>query len=161
MSKTKNPNSKYWDNKCMGVWRDLVRMLHDYTCPLNGFDKDDECKGPLQAHHIITKRRRATRHDPRNGLLVCSKHHTFSTVRSPHGGPAGFFAWFRRAMPERHIWIQDNLHKEWDKKILTFENSYSQLLELRKWTEDIGIKEVWKHLLTEQKNSHNSLDNNE
>ncbi|MFW6120728.1 MAG: HNH endonuclease [Petrotogales bacterium] len=51
-------------------WRKTVRVVWNNKCAFCGKVSDD-----LQCHHIIKRRKRLTRYDWRNGILLCSECH--------------------------------------------------------------------------------------
>ena len=61
---------------------------------------------PVEAHHLITKRRLTTCWDVANGIGLCEKHHKGS-VFSAHGTPWAFKEWLRLEYPEQWSWWQD------------------------------------------------------
>lgn len=58
----------------------------------------------LEAHHIIHRHRRATRDDPRNGVLLCCEHHRGK--QSAHNSPRWFWAWLEANSPEQAAWVR-------------------------------------------------------
>jgi hypothetical protein len=94
-----------WRRKADALWGQLIHLLGKETCLIGG----GHCSGPVQAHHLISRARLATRHDPENGVLLCSFHHEYSTQCSPHGGPAGFFAWLEKYRPD--LWAYCKRHR--------------------------------------------------
>lgn len=84
--KRDNPNSTYWKRKADVAWGRLIHAIGGgCVCKELG-----DCKGPLEAHHLITRGRLATRHTPANGVLLCSYHHKWSRDCSPHMAPLQF-----------------------------------------------------------------------
>jgi hypothetical protein len=69
------------------------------------------CSGPLEAHHLIRRSVKTTRHALENGILLCAFHHRYSDF-SPHAAPKAFNDWLKKKMPDRWDWIQK--HK-WEK----------------------------------------------
>ena len=47
----------------------------------------------LNVHHIFSRRLKSTRHAVENGIVLCAKHHIFSTEFSPHQTPTRFTLW--------------------------------------------------------------------
>lgn len=58
---------------------------------------------PVEAHHLITKRRLTTCWDVANGIGLCAKHHRGSEF-SPHRTPNAFKEWMRLEYPEQYEW---------------------------------------------------------
>ena len=94
--RTRNGSSGLWKRKADSAWAHYVHAAGGNRCIVGG-----ACKGAIEAHHIISRSVIGTRHLPGNGVLLCSLHHKFSISCSPHGGPAGFFAWFEHTFPGR------------------------------------------------------------
>lgn len=88
-------------------WGRLIHRLWDW-CAMRDNSFGDTCAGGLQAHHLISRSRKGFRADPRNGILLCCKHHTFSKVVSPHGNPVAFSAELCRMYPRIFEWVVAN-----------------------------------------------------
>jgi len=122
-----NCKSKLWLRKADILWSNCIHLKHEHTCAVGNGD----CKGNLEAHHLITRNHRNTRHEITNGILLCSLHHLYSTELSPHGGPVGFGIWMEENRPEQWDWVIKN---RWRTK---------QELDYKKATEDLTeIKEI-------------------
>lgn len=107
-----NPSSDYWKNKASAAWGAAIHGLYD-GCPLDGYDERDPCgeSGRLEAHHIIGKKgHKSTVHSFENGILLCSKHHKFSCIRSPHNSPAAFDVWLEEHRPEQWKWVKEHVN---------------------------------------------------
>ena len=92
------------------LWGGLLHQLYN-TCVLNNAVVEGtttKCGGPLQAHHLITRASKATRHDVRNGVILCSKHHNFDKSVSAHNAPLQFSEWMRLNRPEQYEWVVHN-----------------------------------------------------
>lgn len=93
--KKSDPNSAYWKKKADMAWGAVVHGAGGgCVCAILG-----DCKGPLEAHHLITRGIISTRHDPRNGVLLCSYHHKWSKKCSPHMAPLEFAFYLQRFKP--------------------------------------------------------------
>lgn len=99
-----NVSSGYWLKKADAAWGEAVHR-RESRCLIG-----EGCSGPLEAHHLISRSVRATRHDPANGICLCSLHHKWSPRLSPHGGPAGFFAWLQEYRPELWEYVRQHRH---------------------------------------------------
>ncbi len=87
----------------------------------------------LNAHHVIGRRKLATRWDLRNGACLCSSCHTFSQ-NSAHQNPIWFDQWLRNNRPEDYKHLQE---KQWE--IKKFTKKELELLE-------VALKEKLEHL---------------
>lgn len=114
-------NSKKWlkkENKstqlaCDKLWREVVKKTYGEKCTLSNI----HCKGHINIHHIISRRRKSTRWYIPNGVSLCSGHHTFFEF-SAHQHPL----WFRQEMiaTRGEAWEKDLIEKgnqAWDKDI--------------------------------------------
>jgi hypothetical protein len=59
------------------------------------------------AHHIIPREFRQTRHDLNNGISLCVKHHKFSLEISPHKNAFAFFEWLQKYFPEKYNYLKE------------------------------------------------------
>ena len=71
------------------LWGQVVHARGDGCIIASG------CAGKLEAHHLIPKTHFATRFAPCNGVLLCSKHHIFSSELSAHGASLAFAEWLQ------------------------------------------------------------------
>ena len=99
--------SRYWLKKADLAWGKHIHTIYDKCLISNGC-----CAGPLQAHHLINRAIRATRHCPKNGVLLCSYHHIWSNTLSAHGAPLAFAKWLIENRPERYKWAMEH-HDDW------------------------------------------------
>jgi hypothetical protein len=88
-----------YKKKCDLLWGQIIHKSN--ACAIGG-----DCAGRLEAHHLISRSRTPTRHKIENGILLCSKHHKFSTECSPHAGPLGFAEWMINHKPHIYNWVQ-------------------------------------------------------
>jgi hypothetical protein len=93
--KRDNPNSSYWKRRADAAWWSAVHDLHPRCLMAHLRD----CKGNLEAHHMISRSVLHSRHSILNGVILCSWHHKFSTTCSPHAAPVGFLREFRDRYP--------------------------------------------------------------
>lgn len=100
-----NPRSKYWKTKADGLWGAVIHEIYG-QCAI-----DDDCAGNVEAHHLISRGNVATRHDIKNGIGLCSKHHKFSNKISAHMAPIAFSEWLQNHMPETWLWCSENKFK--------------------------------------------------
>ena len=87
-------------NRCDRLWSELIRSQG--YCDVCGTTEN------LQAHHIITRRRLATRYMKENGICLCAKHHQFCDIISAHTNPMAFANWFIKKYGEERLdWLQE------------------------------------------------------
>ena len=72
---------------------------------------NEDCKGPLEAHHLISRGHKATRTAVEGGILLCSWHHRLSPHLSAHGAPRAFKTWMEANRPEQAAWVAANKWK--------------------------------------------------
>ena len=101
----RNGRSPYWRIRADKLWGRLIHRGNH--CAVHNGD----CKGKMEAHHVISRRISILRHSINNGILLCSYHHKYSLRLSPHQGQVGFTAWMIENRPEQWTWAQE--HK-WD-----------------------------------------------
>ena len=63
----------------------------------------------LEAHHIVPRSHKATRHAVENGVLLCAEHHRGKD--SAHNAPLWFMAWLKENRPWQAKWVEENRHK--------------------------------------------------
>lgn len=89
------------DNKCMKLWRELVKLNAGNRCEVCGVsDKVKMC----YCHHYIGRRTKLLRLEPRNGVYLCFQHHT-GGVLSAHNDPEWFRQWMREHRLEDHQFV--------------------------------------------------------
>ena len=118
--KKDNPRSTYWKNKADKAWGEWMHREYD-SCAVCG-----RTSGKLDAHHLISRSIVATRHDKRNGIMLCANHHRLSSECSPHKGPIGFAQWLRKNREEQFNWVSDTY---WTGGKPDYKAAYEQLTE--------------------------------
>lgn len=100
-----NPRSNFHLHKADAAWGDLMHTVYD-KCAIGETVPTENCKGPLEAHHLLNRRHYATRHEVWNcpGLL-CSKHHQWSINLSAHFAPLQFAEWLQSHRPDHWQWV--------------------------------------------------------
>lgn len=93
-----DPGSTFWLVRADAAWSDLIHTVY------NGCAVNKDCSGPLEAHHIINRARRATRHNPWTGILLCSTHHQWSVGLSAHIASLAFAEWLQINRPRQWEW---------------------------------------------------------
>jgi len=58
----------------------------------------------LNAHHIIPREIKETRHDPLNGISLCPKHHKFG-IFSAHRNPLWFLTLLKLKAPNKYNYL--------------------------------------------------------
>ena len=103
--KKDNHKSKYWKIKADNLWGKVIHEIYR-SCAIG-----EDCAGHVEAHHLISRAKTATRHSVKNGIGLCSKHHKFCTTLSAHQAPLAFSEWLQKNMPEIWGWCSENKHK--------------------------------------------------
>jgi hypothetical protein len=116
-----NPKSKYWRDRADTIWARLIRRPG--KCAID----NEDCAGPLNAHHLISRRIGCLRHDMCNGIALCVSHHLFSSRLSPHKGSVGFAAWMANNRPEQWDWAMQN---RWSDGPVNYKEAYEKLKEI-------------------------------
>lgn len=124
--------STYWRAKADEAWSLFIRG-RDKTCLIGCSPEGytDPCSGKLEAAHLISRGVHKHRHDPMNGLALCSKHHNFSKVISYHAALFTFVEWLREYKPDQYAWWKENSRKITYEPI-NFKEKHDQLVELMK-----------------------------
>lgn len=106
LSKRKaDENSKYWQRKAMAQWG---RIIHAKGFCAVCASLNENHGGKLEAHHIVTRSARSCRFDPKNGIILCSFHHKYSTELSAHKAPLAFFMWLEKHDPDKYDYAKGN-----------------------------------------------------
>ena len=71
------------------AWAGEVKDRDNWKCVICGN------KFRPNAHHIIPRQLKETRHLVMNGITLCPKHHRFSFELSAHQNPLAFFMWMK------------------------------------------------------------------
>jgi hypothetical protein len=119
--KKRDCNSTYWKTRADKAWGELIHKT--YSCCL----VCGTTTSKLEAHHLISRAKVLTRHNPENGVLLCSFHHKFSPDLSPHAAPLQFSEWLQEKHPDKYEWFQTNRFNKGQKD---FEQAYYYLTEL-------------------------------
>lgn len=64
------------------LWSFIIRSRAEFICEIRGEDHL-ECKGVLQAMHLVTRGVKGIKYDRVNGRCGCQAHHTYYTY-NPH-----------------------------------------------------------------------------
>jgi hypothetical protein len=121
--KSIDPRSKYFLHKADTAWGQYVHARYNRCAVNNG-----HCSGPLEAHHLITRGVRATRHDPANSILLCARHHRGSPQLSPHGAPTAFREWLQVNLPDKFDWMTRH-QNDWKTIKADYRAAYERLMQ--------------------------------
>lgn len=100
-----NDNSSYWLSIADRLWGEYIHRQYDNKCALcNRTARTDK----MEAHHLVTRSVRSLRHDPFNGIILCTLHHKYSTAFSPHMAPLGFAMKLEELYPEKWKWVREH-----------------------------------------------------
>jgi len=100
----KKPSKKTQKNKADRLWSETIHIRDNEQCRYCG------SKSAVNAHHIIGRTGLHLRFDLRNGILLCSKHHTMGN-QSAHQNPIWFGDFLDATIPD----IVDYLRSEQNK----------------------------------------------
>lgn len=75
---------------CDKLWSEIVKKHWDNKCAICGATDN------LNSHHIITRSEKNLRWDVRNGICLCTLHHTLSAKLSAHKTPQAFWDWLEK-----------------------------------------------------------------
>ena len=114
------PSSTYWRRRADALWGAIVHHLYP-CCAVN----DSECRGTVEAHHIISRSHCATRHEIDVGVGLCTLHHKYSKKLSPHQGPVGFAAWLQVNEPEKWEFVMAH---RWKIEKPDYKSAYARLV---------------------------------
>jgi len=120
--KKDNSGSKYWKNKAMKQWGAVMHHRFRY-CLVN----NEDCSGNLEAHHLISRAKVMTRNNIDNGVMLCSNHHKWSPLLSPHMAPVQFTEFLRENYPHKIEWVMKHRN---DTGKPNYETDYEYLCEL-------------------------------
>jgi len=88
------------------IWAKEIKAVGH--CEIN----DAECQGDLNAHHLLEKSTWVhLRCDLSNGICLCSSHHQFHTLLSPHANTVSaenFTDWLREFRSGQHKWYEEH-----------------------------------------------------
>lgn len=72
------------------IWANKIKERDGWACVICG------SKYAPNAHHLIPRENKETRHNIENGITLCTKHHKFSRVISAHNNPLAFYMWLEK-----------------------------------------------------------------
>ena len=104
-------NIKYWDDKCLKLWREAVHILWQEKCCYHSIT-GGRCefigdRQRLECHHLIPRTNKMWRHFPANSALLCPGAHDWFEQN-----PLLADEWFRENWPDSHKWATDNRHAQ-------------------------------------------------
>ena len=103
--------SRYWRTKADRAWAVLVKQRAHGKCEVCRTNQN------LQSHHLFDRSRKDMRHELRNGICLCAKHHKWNREISAHRGSVAFYSWFVREHREWWAWLLSNLYAPKDYEI--------------------------------------------
>ncbi len=109
---------------CDNVWKKIVKVMgHCEMCGRSDLR--------LNAHHLIRRDSMFFRHNPENGICLCTNCHIFNTPPkiSAHGTPIAFNDWLKERFPDRHEWLEKNRHKVKPNLKINYAEVYATLKE--------------------------------
>lgn len=94
------------------AWATFIK-LRDGCCVIGRSQEGfiDPCNGHLEAAHLISRAVLLHRHEPMNGITLCSKHHKWSNLLSAHATPLAFAEWLRLNHANHWEWHEHNKWK--------------------------------------------------
>lgn len=82
------------------AWSELVKLKAGNKCEIQNCGKTN-----IQSHHIYTRRNKAVRWEPMNGVSLCAWHHTLNSKFSAHATPVTFTEWLIENKGEDYMQI--------------------------------------------------------
>lgn len=89
----------YQCKKADKLWGKVMHTLSSH-CAMCG------CYSTLEAHHIIHRHMKATRHSVWNGILLCNQCHL-----KAHRNPKQLISWLERNRPEQYRFVMEHRNK--------------------------------------------------
>ena|SRR3990167_932684 len=122
---------KVLKKKATNLWSAIIRS--QAICEAEKYEVG--CSKQLQAAHIITRKRSATRTDLRNGFLLCAAHHRYF-----HDFPRQFSRFITTT------WAQDYYETVYQKSIVPTKVNWEERVEFLKRiiNEELTLEEARK-----------------
>lgn len=93
----------------------------------------------LNPHHVVGRRNLTLRHDPRNGVCLCSLHHTFGR-ESAHQDPVWFLYWLTEHRPDDYNYLIER------REVMALNIDYEQVMkELEKWLSGLEKRPIHRN----------------
>ena len=83
-------------NKQDKEWKEKVKLKDNYKCAICGKESEKGRGKALHVHHIIPREIKELRHDPKNGITLCARHHKYNYALSAHKNSLSFFIWMEK-----------------------------------------------------------------
>lgn len=136
-------NSTYWKRQADKLWGQIIHGMYDECFAkeyayLNGLEP---CGGPMNAHHLVTRRRGHTRHAVECGIRLCVRHHTVDELCSAHEGPEGFVEMMKQFHPEHWAW-RDAILRDREIHKHNYREAVDRLEDVLRLVNE-GFKPVW------------------
>ena len=104
---SRKPTKAALRRKARKLWGELIHKRDkDLGCYVGV-----GCAGRLHAHHLITRTNAATEFDPKNGILLCAKHHLFDTYVGAHSQPMAFAAFLHEKYGDEWDYVLENRNR--------------------------------------------------
>ncbi len=133
-----NSNSGYWLRKCDTLFGKIYHLYYcSNTCSVAKIlsIEVDECKGHIEMAHLIPKENYLWRWDLRNMLDLCSQHHKFSRIISPHSAPIQFSIFLKEHYLVKYDFVKRHRWEAITRKAdlpFTFQEKYEDLTKILK-----------------------------
>jgi len=112
------------DKKLDNSWSELVKLRAGNKCEIKACGKVRY----LNSHHIFTRRNKALRWNPINGVALCPGHHTLNSKFSAHATPILF-----------HNWMVENKGQDFIDRLTL---KASGISKLHKFEKELLLKEL-------------------
>lgn len=131
--------------KCDKLWGQIIHQLYNEQCLISNGPEAAHHAGRPEAHHLISRSCCGTRHDPRNGVLLCSLHHKYSNKLSPHGAPMSFVEYVAEYHSKQRDWYSAH---HYDRFVGNYDLAWNSLVAFKEYLDVLGPREV-KELMFE------------
>ena len=126
--KRKKTSRKILKKQLDKLWAEVVKQRANNICEY----KDCKKTTYLNSHHIFSRSNLSVRWDIKNGVCLCSGHHTL-TNDSAHKNPVEFVEWLKQKRGEKwynELRLKANQVKKWTNEEL--ESLLEELKEIKK-----------------------------
>jgi len=109
--------------KCDALWSKIIR--NQGYCAKCGSTQS------LNAHHVIGRINHSLRYDLKNGVVLCSSCHKFSTT-SAHNDPLHFLEWYKSEYPDNYDYLLANRNEQVKTSMEFYKQIYQELKEVER-----------------------------